>query len=279
MASKHSVAARFGLLTTVGVLGAAAAIVAVLGFNPSFAIADNSGETSSSFGIGSSTSSTSSRVGVLYEQAAAPAEKDADVLLVTSETSALERGTDYDVMIGVYQIERQREEARRAAEEAARIAEQEHIAKAEAAQDRWRGIIASDGSHSLADLPAVDWSVGKEAFIETWTERINAYLGRSPLGGYGETFAEAAWENGVDPRWSPAISNTESTKGMNCFLFHNAWGWGQSSWSSWSQAINAHVYGLSTRYGYSISLSFAKKYCPPTYESWYANTVSEMKRI
>ena len=71
--------------------------------------------------------------------------------------------------------------------------------------------------------------MGKAAFIEEWTARIDAYLAGSPLAGYGSVFAEAAWEYSIDPRWSPAISNTESSKGRICFLPHNAWGWGDVS--------------------------------------------------
>ncbi|MBR2804014.1 MAG: hypothetical protein IKE20_02565, partial [Eggerthellaceae bacterium] len=96
------------------------------------------------------------------------------------------------------------------------------------------------------NLPAIDWSVGREAFVAEWSARIDAYLAGSPLSGYGTTFAEAAWENGIDPRWSPAISNTESGKGSACFLPHNAWGWGSSAWGDWDTAIRAHVAGLAS---------------------------------
>ena len=85
-------------------------------------------------------------------------------------------------------------------------AEQEAAAARDAASD------------AVASLPEVDFSVGKEAFVSEWTSRIKAYLAGSPLAGQGATFAEAAWSNGVDPRWSPAISNTESSKGAHCFL-------------------------------------------------------------
>ena len=93
------------------------------------------------------------------------------------------------------------------------------------------------------------------------------------------TFATAAWEYGVDPRWSPAISNTESSKGANCFRDHNAWGWGQSSWGSWEEAINAHVAGLASNYGYSITYAFAAKYCPPNTDHWFNATLSQMQMI
>lgn len=178
-----------------------------------------------------------------------------------------------DITRGIEEIAAEEEAARIAAEKARVAAEKAAIERAEANQANQ---IAREGSLVLS---AVDFSVGKEAFIAEWTERIDRYLAGSNLSGYGAVFAAAAWENGVDPRWSPAISNTESSKGANCFKWHNAWGWGESSWSSWEQAINAHVAGLARGYGYTISLGNAAKYCPPTYEEWYANTLSEMRRI
>ena len=129
------------------------------------------------------------------------------------------------------------------------------------------------------NLPAVDWSVGKVAFIAEWTQRIDAYLEGSPLSGYGATFAEAAWDNGVDPRWSPAISNTESGKGTACFLPHNAWGWGASSWGDWDTAIRTHVAGLAAGYGYSITPEGAAQYCPPHAVDWYNKTLAQMASI
>ena len=128
-------------------------------------------------------------------------------------------------------------------------------------------------------LTPVDWTVGKYAFIAEWSERIDAYLDKTPLEGYGTTFAEAAWKNGIDPRWSPAISNTESGNGRHCFLPHNAWGWGDDSWSSWEVAINAHVAGLAKGYGYSVTVDAAQKYCPPNSAHWYNNTLSQMALI
>ena len=129
------------------------------------------------------------------------------------------------------------------------------------------------------DLPAVNWSVGKDAFIGEWTSRIDAYLAGSPLSGYGYAFAEAAWDNGVDPRWSPAISNTESSKGSVCFLPCNAWGWGNSSWGDWDTAIRAHVAGLAEVYGYCVTPSAAAVYCPPNCDYWYSTTVGQMASI
>lgn len=129
------------------------------------------------------------------------------------------------------------------------------------------------------NLPSVDWSVGKVAFIEEWTERIDAYLAKTPLAGYGDVFAEAAWENGIDPRWSPAISNTESGNGTNCFLPYNAWGWGDDAWPDWETAIRAHVAGLAEGYGYSVTYAAAQQYCPPNSVHWYNNTLGQMALI
>ena len=141
--------------------------------------------------------------------------------------------------------------------EAARVAEQEAIDRADATRSRY---YATFGSLPAGD---VDFSIGREAFIEEWSARINDYLFGSPLSGYGETFAEAAWEAGIDPRWSPAISNTESTKGRVCFKSHNAWGWDQTNWPDWDTAIRSHVAGLARGYGFTISYSYAMRYCPP----------------
>ena len=132
---------------------------------------------------------------------------------------------------------------------------------------------------SMCNAGDVDFSIGREAFIEEWSARINDYLFGSPLSGYGETFAEAAWEAGIDPRWSPAISNTESTKGRVCFKSHNAWGWDQTNWPDWDTAIRSHVAGLARGYGFTISYSYAMRYCPPNYDNWYRDTLNQMQLI
>lgn len=119
----------------------------------------------------------------------------------------------------------------------------------------------------------------RELFVEEWAPRIDAYLAGSALGGYGVTFAEAAWDYGVDPRWSPAISCIESSKGAICFRPHNAWGWGNVSWSDWDTAIREHIAGLASGYGYTISVESAKKYCPPHWEAWYSSVLAEMDTI
>lgn len=137
----------------------------------------------------------------------------------------------------------------------------------------------NSGGGGGGDISDVDWSDDKVSFVNEWAPRIDAYLSGSPMAGCGTAYAEAAWKYSVDPRWSPAISNTESSKGAHCFKPHNAWGWGSKSWGSWEEAIDAHVGGLARGYGYTISVEAAKKYCPPTWEHWYATTLNQMNMI
>ena len=175
-----------------------------------------------------------------------------------------------------------REEAQRKAQEklAAEKAAAEAAAKAE--QEKKKTETTNSVSSTTITPPkndGADWTTDKETFVNEWTGRIDNYLAGSPMAGQGKTFAEAAWDFGVDPRWSPAISNTESSKGRYCFKPHNAWGWGSSSWDSWEEAIRAHVRGLANGYGYTISMEAAKKYCPPNAENWFKNTSAEMNKI
>lgn len=185
------------------------------------------------------------------------------------------------------------EAQRRAVEEATRQAEEAQAAKAaQAAKTESADSSASSDSESdagsssgsAAEPPAAstdtaDWSSDEDIFVSQWTARINNYLAGSPLSGYGETFARAAWTYGVDPRWSPAISYVESTKGAYCFASHNAWGWGSVSWDSWEEAINAHVAGLARGYGYTLTYAAAQKYCPPNADHWYNSCLAQMNSI
>ena len=186
------------------------------------------------------------------------------------EDSVLVSSSSIDISAGIATIE----EEERIAEEQRRIAELATIAAAEEARAVYEATAPDAGN-----LSEVDWSIGEKAFVDEWTARIDAYLAGSPLAGYGATFAQAAWNNHVDPRFSPAISNTESGKGSVCFRPYNAWGWGSTGWSSWEEAINAHVAGLAAGYGYSITPAGAQSYCPPTWQSWYSKTLSQMEII
>ena len=181
------------------------------------------------------------------------------------------------------------EAQRRAAIEAAQRAAAEAAAQAAAAADAEGEqdvtFTTESGTQAPIEVPSspdagnVDWSSDKAAFVAEWSARIDAYLAGSPLAGQGTTFAEAAWEYGVDPRFSPAISMIESTQGRYCFLPHNAWGWGSSSWSSWEEAIWDHVAGLAAGYGGQLTYAGAKKYCPPNADFWYAGVLANMERI
>jgi peptidoglycan DL-endopeptidase CwlO len=178
--------------------------------------------------------------------------------------------------------------AREAAQEAARIAAEEEAAAREAeeaaaeAQDSSSDDSSSSSGENISTTPnddGADWSSDKETFVSSWGVRLDAYLSGSPLSGYGETFAAAAWDYGIDPRFSAAISTVESTKGTYCFRSYNAWGWGSVSWSSWEEAIYAHAKGLARGYGYTVSESGAKKYCPGNWQNWYNKVSSEMNKI
>lgn len=184
-----------------------------------------------------------------------------------------------------------REAAQRAAEERARreaaaaAAAAQAAAQAAAAQQTYTNesgeqVPAQAPSNPSAPAPSsISWATDKESFVAEWAPRIDAYLGGSPLGGHGRTFAEAAWDYGVDPRVSPAIAAVESGKGRSCYRSYNAWGWGGISWPDWDTAIRAHVAGFASGYGYTVSLSGAASYCPPTYQLWYSSVVAEMERI
>lgn len=145
------------------------------------------------------------------------------------------------------------------------------------------GVASENGeSDAVAEEPAApsqDAYTGEDDYVAGWAKRIDAYLAGSPLAGQGLTFAKAAYEYGVDPRFSPAISYTESGKGQYCFNPHNAWGWGSASWDTWEEAIYDHVAGLARGYGGQISKEGAQKYCPPNWKLWYERTLAQMEMI
>ena len=124
--------------------------------------------------------------------------------------------------------------------------------------------------------PSVD---SREQYISTWAARIDAFNAGWPLAGYGRVFAAAAYDYGVDPRWSPAIARMESSSGLYCFASHNAWGWGDVDWPDWETAINSHVHGLAAGYGYTLTWEAAQTYCPPNASYWYSAVSSCMYQI
>ena len=147
-------------------------------------------------------------------------------------------------------------------------------------------IVVSDDTDGLDD--GVDWFGDEDEFMAEWTERIDDYLDGTPLEGQGVHFARSAWRYCVDPRWSPAISYIESSNGAYCIRPHNAWGWGAadsdpynlaSEWDSWEEAIDAHVAGLAEGYGYTLSTTDARRYCPPGWRNWYNTVLGQMESI
>lgn len=177
------------------------------------------------------------------------------------------------------QAKAEAEAAAQAAAEAAALAAAQ-AAEADASNASTEGTPAggesSSGSGSSGgsgSSPNVDWSVDKQAFVNEWGGRIDRYLSGSPTAGYGRVYAEAAWTYGVDPRYSPAISYAESSRGAVCFAPYNAWGWMSGvTYTSWEESINVHVRGLSRGYSYTVTVEDAKKYAS-NWEHWY-NTVS-----
>lgn len=277
MTAKRNKQRKSGIAAKILVIGCASSVLAgCIGFG--FASAGIASHDIDSFGIDAVSASTSSATSNSYPASLELSSEASDS--VAHESLVLTSTAARDISQGITAIEEEEEAARLAAEEAARAEEEARIAAAEAAKAQQQAAAVRESSASaLGTLADVDWGVGKEAFLSEWGTRIDAYLAGSPLAGQGATFAQAAWDNGVDPRWSPAISNTESTKGAHCFLPHNAWGWGASGWSSWEEAINAHVAGLSKGYGYSLTHANAVKYCPPNADAWFTNTLGQMNAI
>lgn len=160
--------------------------------------------------------------------------------------------------------------AKRALEDA--IAARDAAKKAAEKEER----ASRTGSSLAADI---DWSLSEEEFVSSWGKKIDSYLSGTVLSGYGEVFAEAAYENGADPRWSPAISRIESGCGAKCFRPHNAWGWMGHSFDDWETAIRAHVkYIAGPLYGGYITPRGAATYCPPG-GPWYSAVSAEMRKI
>lgn len=139
---------------------------------------------------------------------------------------------------------------------------------------------APDGSGASSDPGATaPLTNPRDEFISVWAARIDAFNAGYPLAGYGYAFATAAYDCGVDPRWSPAIARMESSSGLYCFASHNAWGWGDVDWPDWETAIYSHVAGLGSGYGYTLTWGAAQTYCPPNASHWYSSVSSCMQQI
>ncbi len=252
------------------------AIVGGVGLGVASADSMDDMERAGAFGFSKSSTHTDS----LSQQVNATVESETFQFL---ERSALAEATPRNLDAGMRMIDdMERAEQERIAAENAAALERMAAEKAKQGVETSKETVSGEAPAPETveyNLPAVDWSVGKEAFVAEWSGRIDGYLSGSPLEGYGQIFAEAAWDNGVDPRWSPAISNTESSKGEVCFRPCNAWGWGNTGWGDWETAIRAHVAGLAAGYGYSITVEAAQIYCPPNWQEWYNKTLTQMSYI
>lgn len=134
------------------------------------------------------------------------------------------------------QAQQLRSEAQAKAEQenAAELAKLEADKAAAAEKLSGEGVSGSNSSSQATNTnTTIDTTVNNantgssdyDSFINEWTSRIDNYLAGSPMAGQGYNFAVAAWNTGVDPRWSPAIACIESTKGAYCANSYNAWGW------------------------------------------------------
>ena len=228
------------------------------------------------------------RLGALQEELATRSEQlEAERADAEASVNAADRALTNAQAARLEAQRRAEEEARRQAEAAAAAqaaaaaaaAEEEAKADEDKAERTEEPAVVEEATIEAVSSDGADWTADQETFISEWTWRIDAYLAGSPLAGQGRTFAEAAWAYGVDPRWSPAISYTESSKGEACYMPHNAWGWGGCEWDTWEEAINDHVRGLARGYGYTISIDAAQKYCPPNWQHWYDTTSAQMNLI
>lgn len=131
-----------------------------------------------------------------------------------------------------------------------------------------------------------DDAQGREAFVEKWAPRIDAYLAGRPLQGQGRAFAEAAFDQCLDPRWSPATSMVESGGGAACFASYNAYGWlARGGFSSWEEGVREHAAYLRGTYGTSPTPAAAGLYLvgDPTAlaesNEYYLALLTEMAKV
>ena len=205
--------------------------------------------------------------------------KYADYIERVTRASAEELETARNLLAELEETNAELEQAKQEARAQEVLAHEALVALQDQRAAKQRNAHATDGA---------DWYMTESEFVEEWAPRIDAYFEGTAMAGTGESFARASWRYCVDPRWSPAISFIESSKGAACIRPHNAWGWGAADsdpynlaaeWSSWDEAIDAHVHGLARGYGYTISLDAAKTYCPPNWEHWHEVVSEQMELI
>lgn len=111
--------------------------------------------------------------------------------------------------------------------------------------------------------------VGDQSLANT----IDLYLlsKGSPMVGYGRALVSAGKTFGVDPFLVVAISGKESSFGKYNFKPFNAWGWGDSEWRNWEEAVFRYTALLSEEYIKKDLITIpliAPIYCPPNYQVW-----------
>lgn len=195
--------------------------------------------------------------------------------LEANKESAQQAANDALVSLQEAQAARERMAARAAAIQAAEQQALQSTLDSSSATEQEKQTASS--SASAASASNVGWSADKSQFVNKWAPRIDAYLSGSPMAGTGKYYAAAAWDNGVDPRWAPAISFVESSKGAACFKSHNAWGYGGFSFSSWEEGINRVVSALGgSMYGGYLTREAAAIYCPSNVDHWYNSCAEQM---
>lgn len=207
--------------------------------------------------------------------------KKARESLESNKESAQQAANDALASLQEAQAARERMAARATAAQAAEQQAAQSILDSSSASDEEKQAASSvSNSASSASASNVGWSADKSQFVNKWAPRIDAYLSGSPMAGTGKAYAAAAWDNGVDPRWAPAISFVESSKGAVCYRSHNAWGYGGYSFGSWEEGINRVTAALGgSMYGGYLTRSAAATYCPTNPDHWFNSCAEQMAQI
>lgn len=207
--------------------------------------------------------------------------KEARANLESTRSSAQQAAEQALASLKEAQTARERMAARAAAIQAAEQAAARDTLNSSSATDEEKQAASSiSSSASSTSVSNVGWSADKTQFVNKWAPRINNYLAGSPMAGTGKAYAAAAWDNGVDPRWAPAISYVESSKGAVCYRSHNAWGYGGYSFGSWEEGINRVVGALGgSMYGGYLTREAAATYCPTNPDHWYNSCAEQMAQI
>ena len=90
---------------------------------------------------------------------------------------------------------------------------------------------------TIALRPKKNSVLTKKQFVALWGKKIDEYNKGYPLEGYGDVFAEKAYECGIDPRWSPALARVITNSGENCDYPYNAWNIDNKMFGSWEESI------------------------------------------